>query len=1176
MLFPDRGSYLYITNWIIIHYRYKEMSNTFSALRFKAIILLTGLGICLPACRRDGGLPDPSSDAYRETVTAFYSGLAAIQSSSTGAEERLLRATELAPAEPSPWANLGILALRQNEMELAAERLERARSLAPESSEIVLLIGLMENIEGDVETTMNTLQQAVDLDPSNIRALFALAQVLERSGDDPDGSGVKQLMDDILRYHPENMAVLFEQMRLAVEHEDAETLQRMIGRLSDATEMWPEQAKELFEGLKSAASASDFNSAVTQVAFMKNVLLRYPEYRQSLSFVQAPAEQVSELIMHFILLPSPTAYPSPPDDSLTFAAEIVVSGSDDWENLFLITLDEEARPTIFPANGREVFMAEDITLDFPGGSDHRPPSLDGIVGLDYNYDFRMDLAFAGDGGFRLFHQDSLGVFSNITDRIGQPSSITDRSYSGAWAVDIDLEGDIDLVLATPQGSPIVLRNNTDGTFTLRETFSEVNRLRAFAWADIDADGDPDAALIDADKRLHIYENKRAGQLRPRALSQPVNNVLTVNTADIDRNAVIDLVVLKDDGAILRMSNTQQGTSWQIEEIARWDGIPDGLESGTTRLFIEDLDNNGGIDLLVSTTQGSFVWLGDEGGVFVPLAAAIKTQVYGVADLSEDGRLDMLTVAETGEAVILVNQSTKQYQWNEIRPRAAYTMGDQRINSYGIGGEIEIRSGLLFQKQSIQGPVVHFGLGNRQMTDVARIIWPNGDVQAEFEMQANELLLTRQRLKGSCPWLFTYDGTGMQFVTDFIWRSPLGMKINAQETADVMTTEDWVKIRGDQLVPHDGYYDIRITAELWETHFFDHVSLMVVDHPSETDIFVDERFVLPPPALKTYTTTRPEPVARVWDDHGDDVTDFVRTLDGRYLDTFGRGTYQGVTREHYIEIELGDHVPQIGPLWLIASGWLHPTDSSINVALGQGDHERPTGLSVRVPDGQGGWIPASADLGFPAGKTKTILIDLEHVFLPNTPRTIRLYTNLEIYWDALGWATKPAVEEIKTERLLPQTAELRYYGFSEIYQADKSSPELPVYGDIMGTDQMWRDLVGYYTRFGDVRELLVDIDDRYVIMNAGDEMIFRFPVTQSPPDGWTRDFVLIGDGWVKDGDYNTAFSKTVLPLPSHDQPSYNTPPGDLEEDPVYFRYPEDWKHYHTRYVSSDRFQYALVQ
>jgi len=38
---------------------------------------------------------------------------------------------------------------------------------------------------------------------------------------------------------------------------------------------------------------------------------------------------------------------------------------------------------------------------------------------------------------------------------------------------------------------------------------------------------------------------------------------------------------------------------------------------------------------------------------------------------------------------------------------------------------------------------------------------------------------------------------------------------------------------------------------------------------------------------------------------------------------------------------------------------------------------------------------------------------------------------------------------------------------------------------------WRDLEGYYTRYGDVGELLESVDDRYVIMNAGDELRLRF-------------------------------------------------------------------------------------
>src|ERR1700756_1788652 len=99
---------------------------------------------------------------------------------------------------------------------------------------------------------------------------------------------------------------------------------------------------------------------------------------------------------------------------------------------------------------------------------------------------------------------------------------------------------------------------------------------------------------------------------------------------------------------------------------------------------------------------------------------------------------------------------------------------------------------------------------------------------------------------------------------------------------------------------------------------------------------------------------------------------------------------------------------------------------------------------------------------------------------------------------------------------------------------------------MGTAQIWRDLEGYYTRYGDVHELLSGIDDRYVIMNAGDEMSLRFPALTAPSKGWVRDYVIAGDGWIKDGDYNTTDSKTILPLPHHDRINYDTAPGKLED------------------------------
>jgi hypothetical protein len=350
--------------------------------------------------------------------------------------------------------------------------------------------------------------------------------------------------------------------------------------------------------------------------------------------------------------------------------------------------------------------------------------------------------------------------------------------------------------------------------------------------------------------------------------------------------------------------------------------------------------------------------------------------------------------------------------------------------------------------------------------------------------------------------------------------------------------------------------------------------MVVDHPQDTEIFVDERFVIPAAKLAVTTVSTPRKIVKAVDDNGQDVTNIVNTLDGNYLDTFGRGQYQGVARDHFVEVDLGDDAPASGPLWLIANGWMHPTDSSINVAISQGQQEKAKPLSLEIPDGRGGWQVVRPNLGFPAGRKKICLFDLTDVFAPGIPRRLRLRTNLEVYWDSLEWAAGIPDAELKTTRLQPDMADLHYRGYSVINRTNDSSPELPDYNRLSSSKQIWRDLIGYYTRFGDVRELLKQADDRYVIMNAGDELSFRFAALPAPPSGWVRDYVIIGDGWIKDGDYNSTFSKTVLPLPYHAKNEYITPPGRLEDEWVYRRHPDDWQNYHTRYVTADIFQNAL--
>jgi hypothetical protein len=75
-----------------------------------------------------------------------------------------------------------------------------------------------------------------------------------------------------------------------------------------------------------------------------------------------------------------------------------------------------------------------------------------------------------------------------------------------------------------------------------------------------------------------------------------------------------------------------------------------------------------------------------------------------------------------------------------------------------------------------------------------------------------------------------------------------------------------------------------------------------------------------------------------------------------------------------------------------------------------------------------------------------------------------------------------------------------------------------------------------------------------------------------PKGWKRDFLIRSVGWVKDGDLNTAFGSTVLPLPYHGMTSY--PPSERDtypNDPELQKYNQE---YNTRIVTADEYSNAI--
>ncbi len=1119
-------------------------------------------------------LPQPGSEVYRETVSAFYSGIAALDVDARDrARTNLTKAAELAPGEPAAWADLGLLDLRFGDLDAAERGFEKARKLAPESGAIESLLGLLAGRRGQYAEAITHFRHAVTLDPNDLKSRFSLIHEVERLGEPNSDAEALSAAGGLLAKAPENLAVLLERARLAVKCGDRDALGDSVARLGKLTKSWPPKAQQAYRDLEQEAPSRP-QSAALGVVKLRNLLLQTPDFRKDLAAVETPLAMVGDPITHFLRLAPPRPTPSPPDESISYAVNRVDATSPArCDAVVAVPLAPGEPPTLFAADGLTVRRVGTPTaLSFPGGP-ASPPSPHGILPVDWNSDYRIDFIFAGTGGLKFYLQKEDGSFADVTAATGLDRGVVSASYFGAWAADVEMDGDLDIVLGASGDARVnVLRNNGDGTFTSTQTFEGIAGLRDFAWADLDQDGDPDAALQDAKGIVHIYTNERSGRFRALPGLEGLGASVALDAADLDAGGKTELLILLTDGRIARVTGIETGPTSKLVEVTP---APEHRES-SARLFVADLDNNGALDLIVSGAKGGWVGLGDEAQGFQTRALPQDLRVFDVTDFDGDGRLDLVGLAPEGRPALGVGRGTKGYHWQVIRPRGAKIFGDGRINSFGLGGEIDVRAGLLVQKRVISGPIVHFGLGDRPRSDVARILWPNGTSQVEFDAKADLELVAEQRLKGSCPFLFAFDGKSVRFVTDFIWRSPLGLRINAQDTAGAGQTEDWVKIRGDQLAPREGTYDVRISAELWETHYFDHVSLMVVDHPSGTEVFVDERFARQPPPLAVYPTGPLYPVAYARDDQGRDVLEDVAARDGRYLDGFERGFYQGITRDHWVEVELLDQVPRDQPLWLVAHGWIHPTDSSINVAIGQGRAVKPQGLVLEVPSASGGWAPARPDLGFPAGKNKTILVDLNGIFPPAGAgtRRFRLRTNLEIFWDSLAVAQAAPGTAIKTQRLSPQSAELRFRGYSNMTQAGTSSPELPEYDSITGTAQRWHDLVGFYTRFGDVRELLQDVDDRYVIANAGDELALRFPAPPPPAEGWVRDFVLIGDGWNKDGDYNTAFSKTVLPLPSHKRPGYDQPVTALEDDPVYRFHPEDWREYHTRYVTPSDFQDRL--
>ena len=239
--------------------------------------------------------------------------------------------TQLVPAEPAGWANWGVLALRQRNLDAAALRFERARSLAPQNDHIYDLLGALESSRGHSAEAIANWRKATEINPRNYRAAYDLAEEIERQGGPNADAEFQDLIQKILAAQPDNLAAFLELSRVSAKRGDTSTLQSTIAKIGQHSASWPLEVQQQFAALQAAASSPDPRSAATRTTFLRDTLMRVAEFRESLAVLKAPAGEEAEPFTHFLRLPYPVFAPSPADLALTFTPQpIATPDSAQW------------------------------------------------------------------------------------------------------------------------------------------------------------------------------------------------------------------------------------------------------------------------------------------------------------------------------------------------------------------------------------------------------------------------------------------------------------------------------------------------------------------------------------------------------------------------------------------------------------------------------------------------------------------------------------------------------------------------------------------------------------------------------------------------------------------------------------------------------------------------------
>jgi hypothetical protein len=417
--------------------------------------------------------------------------------------------------------------------------------------------------------------------------------------------------------------------------------------------------------------------------------------------------------------------------------------------------------------------------------------------------------------------------------------------------------------------------------------------------------------------------------------------------------------------------------------------------------------------------------------------------------------------------------------------------------------------------------------------------------------------------GSCPVLYVWDGEQFEFGTDLNGPGKLATKSSAGYFRP--NPHDYY-VLGVDPVETRGHYEMRLVEERFEVDYLDTLKLYAVDVPDDRDVYAEKPSFSTPfegleHVLHTVDTNLSPPVSATLVNTGEDISGKIADSDGNYLilssDRNNDFDY------HTIELDLGD-VSQAPQIKLIIDGFT----AFPNTPEGTGRSKKfgpRTKIEVldKILDMKGQWVSVwvsvpkkTAILPKLPEFRRRFVFDITDIFLTNAYR-VRLTFLFKTYIDSIHVDTT-ADEPVVLTPLQLVSAKLRSYGQSDEIQLIDDIYEYVYNLDSPNHEHQY--FPGDYTRYGQVKQLLSDVDDLFVIFGQGDEIALKFnPLRNQPPDG-NRRFLIYTNSYYKDA--KTDVPRTVEPLPFADMSNY-------PYDEALEHYPDDSEHNHYREKENTR-------